>query len=279
MTDVNLSGITDEYVRGAMHNLQQRIDALEGGSGGSGSETITSGASPVAADPAVAISMVTTGGTSDVETIMLANPTDTSKISVKTILVTFTNEADVPTLEIASVSAIVSPLTLKPSNNTPPTAAVQLIWMPSALAWRALLGGTIWLTSAQDILMFGGTDLIINNGGGVIIKDGGNLSARGSGAYYEAPNGNFFAGAAETPAALIGVPMHKLVNGGAAGNITITGIGTDDRLDAVYEFSSGAFAADLTAEFTITASNTINNTSGTNTTGKQLLVEWTHHNS
>lgn len=34
MPDVNLSGITDEYTRAALHSVQQRLDALEGGGAG-----------------------------------------------------------------------------------------------------------------------------------------------------------------------------------------------------------------------------------------------------
>lgn len=66
-----------------------------------------------------------------------------------------------------------------------------------------------------------------------------------------------------------------LVNGGAAGNITVTGIATADELVMVLQFTTAASiatAALLTSEFTITATNTINNTGGTNTTNNQLLV-------
>jgi hypothetical protein len=67
-----------------------------------------------------------------------------------------------------------------------------------------------------------------------------------------------------------------VVNGGSAGNITVTGILTTDRLIAVlyYPISTGTVTSvsDLTSEFTISAADTINNTGGTATTGGKLLV-------
>lgn len=68
-----------------------------------------------------------------------------------------------------------------------------------------------------------------------------------------------------------------LVNGGAAGNFTVTGIATADEIVFVGHFSTAAAIAtlaDLTAEFSITAADTINNTSGTDTTSDQLMVMW-----
>ncbi len=67
--------------------------------------------------------------------------------------------------------------------------------------------------------------------------------------------------------------------GGAAGNITVTGIKTTDTLGAVLRLVGAATTmtniTDLTSEFTITATNTINNTAGTATTADKLLVLWT----
>lgn len=67
-----------------------------------------------------------------------------------------------------------------------------------------------------------------------------------------------------------------VATGGAAGNITVTGISTDDQLLAVIEFAGAGTdvtnLTDRTAEFSITAANTINNTGGTATTGDKLLV-------
>lgn len=78
----------------------------------------------------------------------------------------------------------------------------------------------------------------------------------------------------ETPDRLTQV---TLVAGGSAGNHTVTGITTADRLAFVGHFETAASIAtlaNLTAEFTITATNTINNTSGTDTTNDQLMVIW-----
>jgi len=65
----------------------------------------------------------------------------------------------------------------------------------------------------------------------------------------------------------------KYVAGAAAGNITVTGVATTDVLLTVLkqDGTSGLFT-DLTSEFSVTATNTINNTAGTNTTGHFLLV-------
>lgn len=68
-----------------------------------------------------------------------------------------------------------------------------------------------------------------------------------------------------------------LVDGGAAGDFTVTGITTADRLAFVGLFETKASIAtlsDLTAEFAITGANTINNTGGTATTNDQLMVVW-----
>ena len=67
-----------------------------------------------------------------------------------------------------------------------------------------------------------------------------------------------------------------VIDGGSAGNHTLTGIATEDHLISVVhlEGSGSAItgAADLTAEFSITAANTINNTSGTDSTNGVLIV-------
>lgn len=67
----------------------------------------------------------------------------------------------------------------------------------------------------------------------------------------------------------------KLVDGGAAGDFTVTGIAVGDRLVFVGEFATKAAIAtltDLTSEFSITAADTINNAGGTATTSDQLMV-------
>jgi hypothetical protein len=70
----------------------------------------------------------------------------------------------------------------------------------------------------------------------------------------------------------------KVVAGGAAGNFTVTGIKTTDSLVSVLRLVAAATTmtniTDLSSEFTITATNTINNTSGTATTSDKLLVIW-----
>lgn len=75
---------------------------------------------------------------------------------------------------------------------------------------------------------------------------------------------------------LLGVPETNVVAGGIAGDITVTGITTSDRLDSVIAYTAGVPAL-LTSEFTITGANTINNTGGTNTTGATLVVTWTDY--
>lgn len=66
-----------------------------------------------------------------------------------------------------------------------------------------------------------------------------------------------------------------LIAGGAAGNHTVTGIATADALISVLHLpDAGAVdaIADLTAEFSITAADTINNAGGTASTNGKLLV-------
>jgi hypothetical protein len=61
--------------------------------------------------------------------------------------------------------------------------------------------------------------------------------------------------------------------GGAAGNITITGIATTNTLLAVVAVKDADQSVlDLSTQFTITATNTINNTGGTATTGYHVVV-------
>lgn len=79
----------------------------------------------------------------------------------------------------------------------------------------------------------------------------------------------------------------KVVNGGAAGDITVPGIAAGDILEAVF---AAAFtindatpaddspidltssAGDLTSEFSVTAAGTINNAGGTSTAANILFV-------
>ena len=85
-------------------------------------------------------------------------------------------------------------------------------------------------------------------------------------------------GTAATQNLLVAFPKRAVVAGAAAGNFTVTGIKTTDTLAAVIQFVGAGTAvtdiADLTSEYTISATNTINNTSGTASTGGKLLVMW-----
>jgi Ni,Fe-hydrogenase maturation factor len=72
-------------------------------------------------------------------------------------------------------------------------------------------------------------------------------------------------------------PKVTLVDGGSAGDHTVTGITTADTILFVGLFetkASIATLADLTDEFTITGADTINNAAGTATTNDQLFVLW-----
>lgn len=63
------------------------------------------------------------------------------------------------------------------------------------------------------------------------------------------------------------------VAGAAAGDVTVAGIKSYDVLKSVLRIDNGN-EADLTSEFSISATNTINNTGGTASNGGTLLVVW-----
>lgn len=64
-----------------------------------------------------------------------------------------------------------------------------------------------------------------------------------------------------------------VVAGAVAGDVTVTGIATEDHLISVVHLDMGGNAeSDLTSEFSITAANTINNTGGTATDSDTLIV-------
>lgn len=67
---------------------------------------------------------------------------------------------------------------------------------------------------------------------------------------------------------------HALVPGGAAGALTVSGVEAAATLLEVMHYPAAGGIADLTAEFEITAADTIDNTDGTVTTGDKLLVRW-----
>ena len=62
-----------------------------------------------------------------------------------------------------------------------------------------------------------------------------------------------------------------VITGGAAGALTVTGIKVGDVTLRVINLTDGA---DVSAEFSITAANTISNAGGTATTSDKLLVMW-----
>lgn len=86
-------------------------------------------------------------------------------------------------------------------------------------------------------------------------------------------------GTAAALALVSGFAKHALVAGAAAGNVTVTGIKTTDTLNMVLHFIGTGVSVtdvtDLTSQFTISATNTINNTSGTSSATNKLLVLWT----
>jgi hypothetical protein len=70
------------------------------------------------------------------------------------------------------------------------------------------------------------------------------------------------------------------LKGGAAGALTLTGIALDDQILAVMGIGrwSGTYYLntlyDFTAEFSVSAADTIDNTGGTTTTSWRLLAVW-----
>lgn len=65
------------------------------------------------------------------------------------------------------------------------------------------------------------------------------------------------------------------VAGGAAGDHTVTGITTDDEiLEVISENTTSGVSTNLTSEFSITGTNTINNAGGTSTAGAVLFVRY-----
>jgi hypothetical protein len=74
-----------------------------------------------------------------------------------------------------------------------------------------------------------------------------------------------------------GYVRQKVVAGAAAGPITVAGLEATAILVSVLSYASTWAATepkDLTAEFTVTAANTISNVGGTATTGSRVVVTW-----
>lgn len=68
-----------------------------------------------------------------------------------------------------------------------------------------------------------------------------------------------------------------LVDGAAAGDVTVAGITANDELVSVTSLASASdvlSTADLTDEFSITDADTINNAIGTSSANGALLVIW-----
>ncbi len=63
-----------------------------------------------------------------------------------------------------------------------------------------------------------------------------------------------------------------VIDGDAAGDHTVTGVKVRDQLVAVIRHIDGGAISNLTSEFSISAADTLNNASGTATTGDQLLI-------
>lgn len=75
-----------------------------------------------------------------------------------------------------------------------------------------------------------------------------------------------------------GLPIGAaLVDGAAAGDVTVTGIEAQDKILAVYSLESASdvlSTANLTSEFSVSEDDTINNTGGTSSADGALMVLW-----
>lgn len=130
---------------------------------------------------------------------------------------------------------------------------------------------TITNDGVTSLIAGAGIGIDVSTGDSTVTNDGVTSLTAGTGAKIDTTTGD--------ATLSVDPPGHALVAGDVAGNITVTGIKAGDRLDSViqYVYTAGATTdvTDLTAEFTITADNTINNTGHTDTTGNKLLVSWT----
>lgn len=129
--------------------LNEVIDFVN--DGGTTSESITSGADPVEADPNIAITIWTTGGTKGTETVTLANPSDTDKVQIKTFALDILS-GDLPSLSVSNSTGFTSPIAI---SNNGGSAMVQLVWNPALATWQVLVGGAIF-TNGNDINALGG---------------------------------------------------------------------------------------------------------------------------
>lgn len=119
-------------------------------------------------------------------------------------------------------------------------------------------------------------DVTTTPGGGAIFL-GMVLAHDGSGMLLNLDvNGTPYYG---TPAAVAAGDVHIVaIAGGAAGNHTVTGIAVGDSLSSVIFFDdlggTAPAVTDLTAEFTVSAPDTIENAGHTDTTGGFLVIGW-----
>lgn len=113
-----------------------------------------------------------------------------------------------------------------------------------------------------------------------VLGDTPKLSLKSSGKFFGYLLEELSSGATATIKVLLGqAPMDKvvigLVDGGSAGDHTLAGVALGDRLVFVGHIStkaSIATLADITSEFTISATDTLNNGGGTDTSSDQLFV-------
>lgn len=106
---------------------------------------------------------------------------------------------------------------------------------------------------------------------GIVLLEYGGTVVRGDPVTSDASG----RGVKATPAASV----QTSIAGGAAGAHALTGIATTDTLVSVIHVDAtdaSEAVTDLTAEFSISAADTIDNTGGTNTTGGFLLLTYRH---
>ena len=127
------------------------------GGGGSTTETITTGASPVAANPDANVTFITTGGTAAQETVTLG---DASAAIRKTFVIVFTVPQDEVLIEVANKAFFTSPIVFQCPASTG-VGSVELIWSPSAGYWQS--PSTV-LVGVRDIRGYDGTGLFIHAG-------------------------------------------------------------------------------------------------------------------
>lgn len=158
---------------------------------------------------------------------------------------------------------------------------------PEATPWINLTTGVYWDVSGSAWVPIGGGVSAGNVVGPASATDGGfalfdgatGRLLKNSAAIVPTTKGG--TGAASLKAAGIVAAANlkqALIAGGVAGNFAVTGVAVGDQLVSVIYYVGAGVAvtdvANLTSEFTISGTNQINNTAGTDTTGGKLLVTW-----